>query len=83
MGVWVSLEKTLRLIFVVIGMNLEKRTSVRFCHANKMSKRLKTNKFLRASPVSPDSDVFEVVSRRTSTIDKIPVQELYFCFSQK
>ena len=49
-----------------------------FCHAKNMSKRLTTNKFLRASPVSPDSDVFEVVSRRTSTVDKIPVQEMYF-----
>ena len=74
----VSLEKNLRLINVVIGMNLEKRTNVRFCHAKNMSKRLTTNKFLRASPVSPDSDVFEVVSRRTSTVDKIPVQEMYF-----
>ena len=56
-------------------MNLEKRTNVKFVPSSKVSKNLKTNKLMRAHPVAPDSNVYEIVTKRSVTDDKIPVQE--------
>ena len=56
-------------------MNLQKRSNVKFVPAKNVGKCLKTNKFMRANPVAPNSDIYEVVTRRSITNDKIPVQE--------
>ena len=56
-------------------MNLEKRQDVKFVSAKNVGKCLKNSKFVRCCPVAPDSDIYEIIQRRSITNDKIPVQE--------
>ena len=55
-------------------MNLKKRTLTKFCTAENLEKELSKAKLLRATPLSENSDLYEVCLNKKSQQDIIPVQ---------
>ena len=55
-------------------MNLTKHSVTQFCHVKDLGKLLKSGRFVRTTPVSSESDYYEVISKKKSQLDTIPVQ---------
>ena len=55
-------------------MNLTKRTNVQFVEKKKLKTHMRSNKLISAEPINLDAEIFEIRKRKTSIIDRIPVQ---------
>ena len=57
-----------------LGMNLSKRVNIKYVNAKTLGKELKKSKFVRCQQISNESEIFEVVLKKTRITDTIPVQ---------
>ena len=55
-------------------MNLTKRTDVKFVNRKKLKTQIRSNKLISVEPINFEAEIFEVRKRKSSVLDKIPVQ---------
>ena len=60
--------------YIFQGMNLEKRTNVKFVDQKKLKTHTRSTKLISAEPINLEAKIFEVRKRKVSILDKIPVQ---------
>ena len=55
-------------------MNLSKRTNVLFVEKKKLKSHARSNKLISIEPINREAEIFEVRKKKSSILDKIPVQ---------